>query len=186
MSEEMFIESVESVKEESAPPVIVKKERKKRAPMSEERKAVLREQLKKAREIKAKKKLEANGEDAPKSKVIKKERNIVPKVPKVPEPLSPIVEDEAGELRRQIMDLIAANKAQENEILKGQLAAQKLKKKELKKTISEPPPPIVMEEPKGPGFPELPSKKDDEPQPPSPIAPSKRKIAPSIWDQYLD
>jgi hypothetical protein len=149
--EPMFVEKPKVEEVVTAPPVKIKKPRK---PMSEERKEILREQLKKAREIKKAKKEQKNtverpatpmpapiaptpvapeiklevvpnevgGHSIPVEKVkkprkprVKKERNQLPKI------------DESIELKRQLDELRAANKSKENELLKQQIANQKLK-----------------------------------------------------------
>ena len=151
-----------------------KKTRKPRKPMSEDQKEVLRERLKLARESKK------NKRDAS----IKVEPVVEPVVVQVAEPVKEhvvldiednalgghsapepvkkvrkprakkVVEqplDDSMELRKQLDELRASNKSQERELLKSQLANQKLKKESMAKPASP-----VMEEPKGPGFPELP------------------------------
>ena len=168
---------IETPKVEPATPMKVKKPRK---PMSEERKEALREQLKGAREIKKNKReaskpkepeitLEVGGHSIPEpvSKPVKekKPRQKKVEIPKI---------DDSIELRRQLDALRASHKANENELLKQQITNQKLKnaKKEKMKPI--------MEEPKGPGFPELPK------SPPSPIAPQKRysTYKKSVWAEF--
>ena len=161
------------------PVVKVKKPRK---PMTEERKQALREQLKIAREIKKNKKelakpkepeitLEVGGHSIPDPKPVKEKK---PRQKKVEKKVEIPKIDDSIELRRQLDALRASHKANENELLKQQITNQKLKnaKKEQMKPI--------MEEPKGPGFPELPK------SPPSPIAPQKRysTYKKSVWAEY--
>jgi hypothetical protein len=142
--EPMFVEKPKVEEVIAAPPVKIKKPRK---PMSEERKEILREQLKKAREIKKAKKEQKNAAERPSTPMpapapeiklvveptevgghsipvvvkkprkprVKKERNELPKI------------DESIELRKQLDELRAANKSKENELLKQQIANQKLK-----------------------------------------------------------
>jgi hypothetical protein len=187
MTETMFVEKPKLIEVLETPVIIPnEKVKKPRKPMSEERKEALREQLKVAREIKKNKKeaskpkepeiiLDIGGhsipepatkpikEKKPRQKKVVLERNIEPKIP-----------DDSIELRRQLDELRASHKANENELLKQQIANQKLKN--AKKEKMQP----IMEEPQGPGFPELPK------GPPSPIAPQKRysTYAKSVWDEY--
>ena len=156
------------------PAVKVKKPRKPRKEMTEERKQALREQLKIAREIKKNKKeaskpkepeitLEVGGHSIPDPKPVKEKKLRQKKVeiPKI---------DDSIELRRQLDALRASHKANENELLKQQITNQKLKnaKKEQMKPI--------IEEPKE----ALPK------SPPSPIAPQKRysTYKKSVWAEY--
>ena len=142
--EPMFVEKPKVEEVIAAPPIKIKKPRK---PMSEERKEILREQLKKAREIKKAKKEQKTAVERPSTPMpapapeiklevepaevgghsipvvvkkprkprVKKERNQLPKI------------DESIELRKQLDELRAANKSKENELLKQQIANQKLK-----------------------------------------------------------
>ena len=183
MSEPMFEEKPKLIEVLETPTVIETpaKVKKPRKPMSEERKEALSEQLKVAREIKKKKKedskpkepeikLEVGGHSVPepvKKTLIKRkprqkkeiERNIEPKI------------DDSIELRRQLDELRASHKSNENELLKQQITNQKLKntkikeKKEKKEKELEP----IVESP-----------------PPSPIPPQKRysTYKKSVWAEY--
>ena len=115
----------------------VKKPRKKRAPMTEAQKEVLRERLKKAREAKKAKK---EGKPAPakadskveKPKKEKVEMKIEEKVP-IPtfkaEMVKPVpIKDEMAEMRAQLKQMQTRNKQQEKELLKAALEKEKLKK----------------------------------------------------------
>ena len=106
-----------------------KKERKKRKPMTEEQKQVLRERLAKAREAK---KLKKEGKvvapKAPKKeKVLMKVEEKTP-IPKA-EMVKPVkVKDELAEMKEQLRLLQTRNKQQEKELTKAALEKEKLKK----------------------------------------------------------
>lgn len=148
--------------------------KKPRKPMSEERKEALREQLKKAREIKAAKKIEKSaplpiikeeivldvgGHSVPKEVKVKKIR-------KRKEPVT--TPDDSMELRRQLDELRTANKNRERELLKQQIANQELKKAHFAKKEE------IVEE------------KEEVVRPPSPVHPEKRysTYKKSVWAEY--
>ena len=172
----MFIEKQEL--NEVLETVKGEKVKKPRKPMSEERKAQLREQLAKAREIKKTKKLESaqvGGHSVPislqeveKPKVKKIERNTAPSIP-----LTILEEvDDMEDLKTQLAELKKSNKKHERDLIAQAIDFEKQKA----------PKANVMEEPKGAGFPELP--KDYVPAPPPPPAQPAARYATykkSIW-----
>jgi len=126
------------VTEEIKPPDHVekpKKERKKRKPMTEEQKQVLRERLAKARAAKkAKKEGKVVQPKVEKPKVEKKkvELKVEEKTP-IPTFKAPMVKpvpvkDEMAEMRAQLKLLQTRNKQQEKELMKAALEKEKLKK----------------------------------------------------------
>ena len=103
-----------------------KKERKKRKPMTEEQKQVLRDRLKKAREAKKAKK-EAGSKQPPAEKKVAKSLPAEPKIePQKPAP--PKQDDELFKMRKELESLRTINKNQERELVRQAITAEKLKK----------------------------------------------------------
>jgi len=129
MFEEANIKPVEHVEKP-------KKERKKRKPMTEEQKQVLRDRLKKAREAK---KLKKEGKVVP-PPAPKVELKVEPKVePKVEKPKKVKVEavernvhnEEMDAMRKELNLLRTRNKQHEKELVRASLEKEKLKKQGL-------------------------------------------------------
>jgi len=128
MFEEANIKPVEHVEKP-------KKERKKRKPMTEEQKQVLRDRLKKAREAKKLKK-EGKVVPPPAPKVeLKVEPKVEPKVEK-PKKVKAVVErnvhnEEMDAMRKELNLLRTRNKQHEKELVRASLEKEKLKKQGL-------------------------------------------------------
>lgn len=129
MFEEANIPKVEHVEKP-------KKERKKRKPMTEEQKQVLRDRLKKAREAKKLKK-EGKVVPPPAPKVeLKVEPKVEPKVEKPKKVKAPAVErnvhnEEMDAMRKELNLLRTRNKQHEKELVRASLEKEKLKKQGL-------------------------------------------------------
>lgn len=129
MFEEAQIKPVEHVEK-------VKKPRKKRAPMTEAQKDVLRERLKKARDAKkAKKEGKAPAPKVVKAETPKVEIQIEEKTPiktsKAPKVKPSPVNNELEEMKKELLRLQTRNKQNEKELVKAALEKEKLKKQGL-------------------------------------------------------
>ena len=184
MFEEAQIKPVEHMEK-------VKKPRKKRAPMTEAQKEVLRERLKKAREAKKAKK---EGK-APAPKVVKVE---TPKVEIQIEDKPPIKtfkakrvkpthdDNEMETMKKELLRLQTRNKQNEKELMKASLEKEKLKKQGLDY--------IAAFEAKQ--LKKMPTIKEDEidkpavsitPVPPKQVKPKRYSTyKKSIWTKYVD
>jgi hypothetical protein len=202
---EMFIEKPKLIEVLETPTVIPnEKVKKPRKPMSDERKAQLREQLAKAREAKKAKKLESTqvgGHSVPEVekpkplkvvKIKKIERNTAPSIP-----LTILEEvDDMEDLKTQLAELKKSNKKHQRDLIaqaidfekQKQVGQNHIQKKNDEKVIKRKAKAKaaeaedVMEEPKGAGFPELPNDYVP-PAPPPPPQPAARYATykKSIW-----
>ncbi len=179
MFEEANIPKVEHVEKP-------KKERKKRKPMTEEQKQVLRDRLKKAREAK---KLKKEGKVVAPKVELKVEPKVEPKVEKPKKVKAPAVErnvhnEEMDAMRKELNLLRTRNKQHEKELVRASLEKEKLKKQGLDILAS-------YKAKKVDKMPTIVEEKVEKPQVPvTPVAPKEVKpkrystYKKSIWAQF--